>query len=62
MLLKTHLAIVVFFILLLIPSVEHKLVFVLVALIATYIPDIDSREIFASDCVFEVKLDIVIDT
>ena len=43
MLLRTHLSISIFFILLLLPLVEHKLVFVLVALIATYIPDIDSR-------------------
>ena len=43
MLIKTHLAITIFFILLFINSVEHKVVFVVVALIATYIPDIDSR-------------------
>lgn len=43
MLLKTHYAIVVFFILLFLPSVEHKFVFVIVALIATQLPDIDSR-------------------
>lgn len=43
MLIKTHLAIIVFFILLLIPSVENKFVFVSIALIATFIPDIDSR-------------------
>lgn len=43
MLIKTHLAIIVFFILLLIPIVENKFVFVSIALIATFIPDIDSR-------------------
>ncbi len=43
MFLKTHLAITLFFVLLLINSVEDKLVFVLVAVIATYLPDIDSR-------------------
>lgn len=43
MLIKTHLAITLFFVLILISSVESKLVFVLVALIATFIPDIDSR-------------------
>jgi len=43
MLLKTHLAISIFFILLLINSVESKLFFIIVALLSTYIPDIDSR-------------------
>jgi len=43
MLLKTHLAITLFFILLLINSVEDKFIFVVVALAATYIPDIDTR-------------------
>jgi inner membrane protein len=43
MLLRTHLAISIFFILLVFPLIEHKLVFVLVTIIATYIPDIDSR-------------------
>lgn len=43
MLIKTHLAIIVFFILLLISSVENKLVFISVALIATFIPDVDSK-------------------
>jgi inner membrane protein len=43
MLLKTHLAITVFFVLLFLPVVEDKVIFVVVALIATYIPDIDSR-------------------
>ena len=43
MLLKTHLAITILAILLLISRVEHQFVFVITALIATYIPDIDSR-------------------
>lgn len=43
MLLKTHLAISVFFILFLLPFVEHKLVFIIISLIATYLPDADSR-------------------
>ncbi len=43
MLIRTHLSITLFFILLFISNVEHKLVFVLVALIATFIPDIDTR-------------------
>lgn len=43
MLLKTHLAITVFGILLFFNHVDNKLVFVLVAILATYIPDIDSR-------------------
>ena len=43
MLIRTHLSITLFFILLLISSIEHKLVFVMVALISTFIPDIDSR-------------------
>jgi inner membrane protein len=40
---RTHLAIIIFFILLLINSVENKLVFISVALIATFLPDIDSK-------------------
>ncbi|MEK6945654.1 MAG: metal-dependent hydrolase [Nanoarchaeota archaeon] len=43
MLLKTHYLITLFFILLLIPAVEHKIVFVIVALIATQLPDVDAR-------------------
>lgn len=43
MLLKTHLAISVLAILLLISKVEHQLIFITVTLIATFIPDIDSR-------------------
>jgi membrane-bound metal-dependent hydrolase YbcI (DUF457 family) len=43
MLIKTHLAIAIFFILLFLSFVEYKLIFVLVTLFATFIPDIDSR-------------------
>ena len=43
MLIRTHLAIAIFFILLFLNSVEHQMVFVIVTLIATFIPDIDSR-------------------
>jgi inner membrane protein len=43
MLLRTHLAIVLFFILLLLPAVNSKFIFVTIALIATLIPDVDSR-------------------
>lgn len=43
MLLKTHLAISIFFILLFLPSVEYKIIFIILAIIATYLPDIDSR-------------------
>lgn len=43
MLMRTHLAITIFFILLLIGIVEHKVYFVVIALIATLVPDIDSR-------------------
>jgi len=43
MLTRTHLAITLFFVLVLISSVEFKVVFVLTALIATLIPDIDIK-------------------
>jgi len=43
MLLKTHLAISILAILLLVSKVEHQLIFIIVTLIATFIPDIDSR-------------------
>jgi len=45
MLIQTHLIITIFFILLLINKInpESKLLFILIALIATYIPDIDTR-------------------
>lgn len=42
MLIKTHLIVTLFFVLLLIPFVEYKVAFVLMAFLATYIPDIDS--------------------
>ncbi|MDP2672373.1 MAG: hypothetical protein Q8O84_01005, partial [Nanoarchaeota archaeon] len=41
MLIKTHLTITLFFILLLLPFVSYKIIFIAVALLATYIPDID---------------------
>lgn len=43
MLIRTHLSITIFFILLFISRVEHQFVFVAVALISTFIPDIDSK-------------------
>ncbi len=43
MLIKTHFLITIIGILILISNVEHKVVFVIVALMATFIPDIDSR-------------------
>jgi len=43
MLIRTHLAITLFFALLFIPFVVHPTIFLVVALIATYIPDVDSR-------------------
>jgi len=43
MLIKTHLAITIFFILLLISVVDHQLTFVVFAILATYLPDVDSR-------------------
>jgi len=43
MLTRTHLAITVFFILLLFSSVDYKLEFIIVSVIATFIPDIDFR-------------------
>lgn len=43
MLIKTHLAICVFFVLIFLPIVNHDFVFVVSALITTFIPDIDSR-------------------
>ncbi len=44
MLIKTHLAITGFFVLLLLPFVSHKILFVILALVATYIPDIDLKD------------------
>ncbi len=43
MLLRTHITITIFGILILLNSVSNKFVFVVVAILATYIPDIDSR-------------------
>jgi len=43
MLIRTHIAITLFFILLFIGSVENEIVFVFVALLATLIPDVDSK-------------------
>jgi len=43
MLIKTHILITLFFVLILLNSVENKAVFVIVALIATFIPDIDTK-------------------
>lgn len=43
MLIRTHLSITLFFILLFISQVQSKFVFVVVALISTFIPDIDSK-------------------
>ena len=42
MLIKTHLAITLFFALLLLPFVSNKIIFLAISLLATYIPDIDS--------------------
>jgi len=43
MLIRTHLAITLLFVLALLSRVEHQIIFVIVALVATFIPDIDSR-------------------
>lgn len=43
MLIRTHLAITLFFILIFIPNVESKIVFVVIAFFATFIADVDSR-------------------
>lgn len=43
MLIRTHLLITLFFVLLFISVVEYKFAFVLVALLATFIPDADSK-------------------
>ena len=43
MLIRTHLAITIFAILIFISHVEHQLVFVLTALVATFIPDVDLK-------------------
>ncbi len=43
MLIRTHLAITLFFALIFIDLINHKTIFLLVALVATFIPDVDSR-------------------
>lgn len=43
MLLRTHLAITIFFILFFFSFVNDKIIFIIVALVATFLPDIDSR-------------------
>jgi len=43
MLIRTHLVITIFFILVFLSSVNNKLIFVLTALFATFLPDIDTR-------------------
>jgi len=43
MLIRTHLAITLCFVLLFISNVEHKIIFIAVALFATFIPDIDYK-------------------
>ncbi len=43
MLIRTHLLITFFFILILFSSVENKAIFVVIALIATFIPDVDTK-------------------
>ena len=43
MLIRTHLSITLFFVLLFISVVEYKFAFVLVAFLATFIPDADSK-------------------
>ena len=43
MLSRTHLLITLFFVLIFLNGVENKFVFVLTAIVATYIPDIDSK-------------------
>ncbi|KHO55376.1 MAG: inner membrane protein [archaeon GW2011_AR19] len=43
MLIKTHLVITLFFVLLLLGFVSHKIIFIVVSLFATYLPDIDTK-------------------
>ena len=43
MLTKTHLVITLFFVLILLGSIQNKILFIAVALISTLIPDIDSK-------------------
>jgi len=49
MLLRTHLAISLFFILVCLSSVSSKLIFILFVLIGTIIPDIDSKKSFGGN-------------
>jgi len=42
MLIKTHLAIIIFALLFFLPAIEYKFIFVTIAIIATFIPDIDN--------------------
>jgi len=43
MMIKTHLTVIIFFILLLLSHVEYSILFAGIALITTFIPDLDSR-------------------
>ncbi len=43
MLLKTHIVITCFFILLVLPFIDFKIIFVIAALIGTFFPDIDTK-------------------
>jgi membrane-bound metal-dependent hydrolase YbcI (DUF457 family) len=43
MMIKTHLTVVIFFILLLLSQVEYSIIFALVALVTTFIPDVDTK-------------------
>lgn len=43
MLIRTHFLITLFFVLILISKVENPVIFIVIAMIATFIPDIDSR-------------------
>lgn len=43
MLIKTHLAITLFFVLILLPFISEKIIFIIIALLATYLPDIDTK-------------------
>lgn len=43
MLLRTHFVITLFFVLIILPLVDDKIIFISVALIATLLPDIDTR-------------------
>jgi len=43
MLIKTHLLVTLFFVMLLLPFVDHKIIFIVIALLATYVPDFDVK-------------------